>query len=1737
MALQQNPVNQPELVSSDTLEAASDGRKGKPSESREDEAKELAQLNESLTRAAHTAHGRHPYRYGIASVNFKGDTRGTGNATLRKLLLGQLQEETRMSIIFVQECPWADPVKQLELEETFRYTGLLNEAGIIWNSDLFELKRLDSYKLIEDKYPNLIQHRGRVCISEMSIKVQPTGHTASSNIAVEKKPNVSDFIAISWHGPHKSTDAEKRLIFRDLLAFFKTLTVIENKDGQKACVIGGDFNFRLDKAFDNIDDTYPGLTIPASYGSDTIDYFIFTSDLINILHAQQLSLDYDVGSVYTAQDRDRARAETCKTASNIVIDHSPVFAVLDLGSPNPFSSPSKIRARKIAEPSRVDVTPDRSSYRRTQQATPGSSLKENKESPASHSVVGDNMSQADGERKGESPLHWAARDGHFGIVSALLRGGVDVNTRDSMQRTPLHEAAVNNHIATIQDLLVAGADVNARDIAQSTPLHDASTKGHHETVQALLVALADVNAQDIELNTPLHMAATNGCTEIVKTLLKAGADVNARDKEQRTPLHLTSRNGYDETVRALIMMGQGRLDFNAVTSQQWTPLHLAAMNGQHKAASALLTAKADVNARDEEQKTPLHLAAWNGDSKTVSVLLIAGADVNAQDKWCNTPIREAEKRGHQTCVEALQRHEADNGSKDKSPTKKRGYDPILIHFYEERGMTVASGKEPMVQEAARQTGKTIDQVKNFISGYRRSKGERKRKIPADNAGNTLAKASSLAAEKTNTLESASPGTSAASVPWQGLNINSATKETDHEKTNTQSIPQHEAARTGDHGLVSGSITTSRTADAPGTLWNKQETPRQKKGVDPVLVHFYEERGMTSASIKDPLVDEAAKQSGKTVAQVLNFISNYRRSKGETKQKPPADASGDDAVRKSSAAGAASAAEQVPKRGSAMDEKEQEMKEKELCEAAKNGDTAKVKQLLDEGVCSHATSGFLKRTPLHHSAENGHHKTVIALLIARAAVNTIDVAGRTALHMAAGNGHHNIVLSLVGAGATVNARGDQQLTPVHLAAMNGHHETVTALHTAGADVNARDEEERIPLHLAANNGYHETVSALLTAGSNVNAKNNEQRTSMHLAAMNGHHETVTLLVAAPGAGVNAKDNEQITPLHLAARNGDCETASALLTAGADVNAKDKKKGFPLHEATVHGHPKCVEVLLQHGADVAAKNEKGLMAKDIAKDGDTSSIEAGRNKEETIRDRKEIMKLLQEENARLSRERRESQAVLILYYEEKGMTTKDCPLIKEAAEKSGKSVEQVKRFINHRSKKKGDTDSGKRPLEPSGSSGDTVATESKDGVKKRRTEGAGVEDADDQGKPLQSKQADISVLLVNDEYRGNSTMNRRVAQLLLKHGAKVYSTALKATEEDKRCAANDGVNLLLPEIKSDMRPSLDWLTYYNSVHYPNIPRNLQYVVGYADVTSKAAKNIKEERCQEAKLVLFNNEMPDDNTTKKAADKVTTIIKDAKSADAVFSVGNRIYTHFETKYRSLEDIEPRHHYLFLPRASPVFEATGAQPGGGERLVLIFARMSEVMAQKGLDLAARAMGYAAEKIGIINWVVRWIQEDEDDWGKNKKTLEKKMQSPTIKPTIRPYGTQEEIARDIQHAHLVMVTSRSEPFGLIGLEAIAAGIPVLIPDQSGLEDMIKDLIKDNKCHADLRHRILIPSAGVKESDIEATARQWAHKISDSLEFSSYEFEKAEEFKKKLLESKYWDESHNNLLRVFGLMK
>eukprot|EP00058_Branchiostoma_floridae_P007404 XP_002592892.1 hypothetical protein BRAFLDRAFT_65478 [Branchiostoma floridae] len=105
-------------------------------------------------------------------------------------------------------------------------------------------------------------------------------------------------------------------------------------------------------------------------------------------------------------------------------------------------------------------------------------------------------------------------------------------------------------------------------------------------------------------------------------------------------------------------------------------------------------------------------------------------------------------------------------------------------------------------------------------------------------------------------------------------------------------------------------------------------------------------------------------------------------------------------------------------------------------------------------------------------------------------------------------------------------------------------------------------------------------------------------------------------------------------------------------------------------------------------------------------------------------------------------------------------------------------------------------------------------------------------------------------------------------------------------------------------------------------------------------------------------------------------------------------------------------------------------------------------------------------------------------------------------------------------------MTSRSEPFGLVGLEAIAAGIPVLISDKTGLAEMIKDLIKQEKI--DTEHRHIVVETSMNNADTRGDARRKGSWTSSS----KSAFKQAARFKEELEESRYWEESHRTFLQA-----
>ncbi|XP_035670262.1 uncharacterized protein LOC118411878 [Branchiostoma floridae] len=247
--------------------------------------------------------------------------------------------------------------------------------------------------------------------------------------------------------------------------------------------------------------------------------------------------------------------------------------------------------------------------------------------------------------------------------------------------------------------------------------------------------------------------------------------------------------------------------------------------------------------------------------------------------------------------------------------------------------------------------------------------------------------------------------------------------------------------------------------------------------------------------------------------------------------------------------------------------------------------------------------------------------------------------------------------------------------------------------------------------------------------------------------------------------------------------------------------------------------------------------------------------------------------------------------------------------------------------------------------------------------------------------ESSTARVSVLLVSDEYctskGGISTINLSAARVLSAAGAKVYATVLEASHQDEKDAERDGVRLLKPrlDVDSSTKPSLEWLTVYHKHHFPHIPSDISCIVGHVDVTSRAARKIKEERFPHAKLAMFGHVAPEETEHYKSDEKAlgvgrkeASIQDDIGKADVVFSVGPLIHRHYD-RFLQQRGVD---HYIFLPEPSKVFSEANVTYGEEskkvrkpERVILSIGRVRNVERLKGHDLAAGSIDKAAQRLG----------------------------------------------------------------------------------------------------------------------------------------------------------------------------
>ncbi|XP_078661331.1 uncharacterized protein LOC144905507 [Branchiostoma floridae x Branchiostoma belcheri] len=244
-----------------------------------------------------------------------------------------------------------------------------------------------------------------------------------------------------------------------------------------------------------------------------------------------------------------------------------------------------------------------------------------------------------------------------------------------------------------------------------------------------------------------------------------------------------------------------------------------------------------------------------------------------------------------------------------------------------------------------------------------------------------------------------------------------------------------------------------------------------------------------------------------------------------------------------------------------------------------------------------------------------------------------------------------------------------------------------------------------------------------------------------------------------------------------------------------------------------------------------------------------------------------------------------------------------------------------------------------------------------------------------------------------------------------------------------------------------------------------------------------------------------------------KEDSILEDAQEADVVFSLGDKIFDHFENQFRAIPANKQPKHVKFIPRSSKIFQDAVAEYKDTKTMVVLsIGRVNGVE-----KLSAESLSIVADKMNI-----KWrVIVNKDDFEASKAILEQ-YKSANLQITLIPYGSQKDICKEMMQAHLVLMPSRAEPFGLVSLEAIAAGVPVLVSSKSGLADFIHE-------HVDELHNSIVD---MDESGAGATVKHLAHNIQRMLKHNKAEFKTAARGKQQLLSSKYWEESHRQFIQA-----
>ena len=180
--------------------------------------------------------------------------------------------------------------------------------------------------------------------------------------------------------------------------------------------------------------------------------------------------------------------------------------------------------------------------------------------------------------------------------------------------------------------------------------------------------------------------------------------------------------------------------------------------------------------------------------------------------------------------------------------------------------------------------------------------------------------------------------------------------------------------------------------------------------------------------------------------------------------------------------------------------------KELHDAVRAGDEAKVKTLVSQNSSLINAQDKAGNTALHHAVAKGNAAMVDLLLANKASVNVRSGVGQTPLDRALSVNQQAIIKSILAHQPDANGQDGLGNTLLHIAAQKGNKEVVEWLLAHKAEVDAKNSFGKTPLVFAVQaKGGAEIAEILIKSGASVNWADENGLTLLHLldCAAGGH----------------------------------------------------------------------------------------------------------------------------------------------------------------------------------------------------------------------------------------------------------------------------------------------------------------------------------------------------------------------------------------------------------------------------------------------------------------------------------------------------------------------------------------------------------------------------------------------------------------------------------------------------------